>query len=429
MPSGTKPDGIGGTINFEAVYELLIAPAIAAAGLEPLRADEEQAGMIPKSLFEQLMLCEYAVADLTTADAQVFYGLGIRHALRPQNTVLLVAEKTRLPLDVAPLRPVAYRLAPGGEPADAEAIRAILQERLEHARDAVPDSPIYDLVEDFPDIQRLKTDVFRDRVHYSAAIRERLAEARRHGPEAVRAVEEPLGPLEDQEAGVVVDVLLSYRATKAWTDMIALVDKMPPLLAGTVMVQEQLAFALNRSGLREQAEQVLLALLEKRGPSSETYGLLGRVYKDQWQDALKRGEPSLAQDFLKKAIAAYRKGFETDWRDAYPGVNAVTLMELADPPDPQRNELIPVVAYAVKRRIEAGQPDYWDHATRLELAVLAKDQPGAFDALNDALASIQEPWEPESTAHNLRLIREARAERSEEVPWAHKVEEALYARA
>jgi hypothetical protein len=66
--------------------------------------------------------------------------------------------------------------------------------------------------------------------------------------------------------------------------------------------------------------------------------------------------------------------FEADWRDAYPGINAVTLMELKDPPDPQREQLLPVVAYAVERRIAAGKPDFWDFATRLELAVLAKDK-------------------------------------------------------
>jgi len=35
-------------------------------------------------MFERLILCEYAVADLTTANANVFYELGIRHAIRPK---------------------------------------------------------------------------------------------------------------------------------------------------------------------------------------------------------------------------------------------------------------------------------------------------------------------------------------------------------
>jgi len=40
-------------------------------------------------------------------------------------------------------------------------------------------------------------------------------------------------------------------------------------------------------------------------------------------------------------------------------------MELKDPPDPRRERLIPIVSYAVERRVASGQPDYWDHATLL----------------------------------------------------------------
>jgi hypothetical protein len=42
-----------------------------------------------------------------------------------------------------------------------------------------------------------------------------------------------------------------------------------------------------------------------------------------------------------------------------------------------------------------------------------------------ALAAVREPWEPESTARNLRLIREARERRGETVPWARELEKAL----
>jgi hypothetical protein len=149
------------------------------------------------------------------------------------------------------------------------------------------------------------------------------------------------------------------------------------------------------------------------------------VYKDRWQAALIDGDTFLADGLLDHAIEAYRKGFETDWRDAYPGINAVTLMELRDPPDPQREQLLPVVRYAVERRVAAGKPDYWDYATLLELAVLAKDPQKARAALTAALPLVREPWEPESTAQNLRLIRERREPRQETVPWAQEMEEAL----
>ena len=222
-----------------------------------------------------------------------------------------------------------------------------------------------------------------------------------------------------------IDLFLSYRAVQAYAEMIALVKKMSPPLAATVMVQEQLALALNREGQGEQAERVLLQLIDARGPHSETYGLLGRVYKDRWEAAQKSGDTFLAKGLLDKAIVAYLSGFEADWRDAYPGVNAVTLMELKEPPDPRREQLIPVVTYAVERKIASGKPDYWDFATRLELAVLAKDEERATAALSDAVAAVRESWEPETTVRNLRLIREARERRNESMPWTKEVEDAL----
>lgn len=77
--------------------------------------------------------------------------------------------------------------------------------------------------------------------------------------------------------------------------------------------------------------------------------------------------------------------------------------------------LIPVVSYAVERRMASGMPDYRDYATQLKLAVLAKNQNKAESALPDALAAVRESWEPETTARNLRLIREAREKRHEAV--------------
>jgi tetratricopeptide (TPR) repeat protein len=431
MPFGKKPDSAGSLVDFDAVYRELIAPAIEQAGLEPLRADEEMSGgIIHKPMFERLILCEFAVADLTTANANVFYELGVRHAVRPWSTVLLFAEGGRLPFDVAPLRAMPYQLMPEGTPANVDKVREALVKRMMEARDEkaqkpATDSPIYQLVEGFPDIDHTKTDVFRDRVQYAAEIKQRLAAARKQGVDALRAIEEEIRPIKDQESGVVIDLFLSYRSVKAWADMITLVDRMSRPLAETVMVQEQLALALNRDGQGERAEQVLKDLLDHRGPSSETYGILGRVYKDRWEAAAKKGEQFLARGLLDKAIDAYLKGFEADWRDAYPGINAVTLMELREPPDPRRNALIPVVEYAVERRIAVGKPDYWDHATRLELAVLAKDEQKAMSALGDALASVRETWEPETTARNIRLIREAWERRNEQAEWVNVIEEQL----
>lgn len=431
MPFGKKTAAASSVIDFDAVYQMLISPAIKDAGLEPLRADEEMTGgIIHKPMFERLILCEYAVADLTTANANVFYELGVRHAVRPWSTILIYAEgSSQLPFDVAPLRALPYHLTEEGKPSDVAKGRRQLAERLIEAKNAAADSPLFQLLDGYPEIDHTRTDIFRERVQYSTKIKEKLATARKQGVEGVQEIERELGPLQDVESGVVIDLFLSYRAVKGWLKMIDLAGKMSSPLAQTVLVQEQLGLALNRAGRGEEAERVLTTLLQKRGPSSETFGILGRVYKDRWEAALKEGSMLLARGLLEKAIDAYLKGFETDWRDAYPGINAITLMEIKESPDARREHLLPVVAYAVERRIAAGKPDYWDHATRLELAVLAKDEQKALAALSGALASVRETWEPESTSRNLRLIREARERRREIIPWVKEIEIALEHRA
>ncbi len=432
MPFGQKKGASGATIDFDAVYRDLIHPAIEAAELEPIRADEEKVGgVIHKPMYERLLFCPYAVADLTTANANVFYELGVRHAVRPGSTVTLASSTTRLPFDVNHLRSLMYSLGPGGVPTDPAAPRDALTALLCAARQGVTDSPLFQLVEGWrpAPLDHTKTDVFRDQVDYSVETKRRLASARVEGVGAIQAVEASLPSVEDAEAGIVVDLFLSYRAAKAWKEMVALVGRMSRPVAATTMVREQLALALNRDGQGPEAEHVLTTLIEERGPSSETCGILGRVYKDRWEAAVRAEDTFLADGALDQAIATYRQGFEADWRDAYPGVNAVTLMELREPPDPAKETLLPVVRYAVDRKIAAGAPDYWDWATVLELAVLASDKDAAMGAFRKALPLIRETWEPETTARNIRLIREARERRSAAEPWLLTVEQELTKRA
>src|SRR5580704_19630688 len=100
MPFGRKRTRGTASIDFDAVYRELIAPAIRDAGLDPIRADEElTGGIVHKPMFERLILCDYAVADLTLANANVFYELGVRHAFRPWTTVPIIEQDSRLPFD------------------------------------------------------------------------------------------------------------------------------------------------------------------------------------------------------------------------------------------------------------------------------------------------------------------------------------------
>ncbi len=435
MPFGVKKDPGGGPdIDFDRIYQEAIRPAVEDAGMEPIRADEERTGgIIHKAMFERLLLCDYAVADLTTANANVFYELGVRHAARPATTLAIFAKHQTPPFDVNYLRALPYALADGNVLGDGEsaALRATLGGRLGELRelartDAAKDSPLFQLLEEYggPQIAHLKTDTFRDQARYSEALRRELADARSaKSADALGTIEIKLGKLDGVEAGVLVDLFLSYRAVEAWDQMIALYGRLPVTMQRTVMLREQLGLALNRAKRRDEAEEVLEKVIAEKGPSSETCGILGRVSKDRWVDAEKTGKRAEAAGHLKSAIASYLRGFEADWRDAYPGVNAATLLDIRGDRESLRkkNEIVPVVRYAALRRLNGGAPNYWDHATLLELAVLGNAEEEARERLSDALAAVREVWEPGTTANNLTLIRDARRKRGVEEPWLDEI--------
>jgi len=409
MPFGSKPAASGRLIDFDSVYSKAIRPAVEAGGMEPIRADEEWVGgLIHKPMFERLLLCDYAIADLTTANANVFYELGVRHAVRPHTTLLIFAEGERLPFDVAAARGLAYQLSSTGRTAKTKAFIAAVTAGLEAARTPAVDSPIYQLIGDWPELSDSKADAFRDRALGASDLKAALARARSKKIDdekaaAVRAIEDGID-VGAADAAVLIDLMLSFRAASAWNDVVRLIESMPAPIRSQTMVREQLGMALNRAHRNEEAESVLQELIEARGASPETCGILGRVYKDRYLAARADHRDDDAHGFRTLAIATYLRGFEVDWRDAYPGINAAQLIHAANPADPRLGELIPVVTYAVRRKIAAGNVDYWDHATLLELAVLGGDEGPARAALADARAAASEPWMLDTTAQTLDSI-------------------------
>src|SRR5262245_13586661 len=303
-------------------------------------------------MFERLMICPYAVADITGANPNVFYELGIRHAKRPRSTVVIFSQGTVLPFDIAMLRGIPYRVDEAGEPIETEpsvqAIAKVLEEARQNPHD---DSPFFQLIDEMPgkEVEHSKTDIFREHAQYSEKFKARLTAARAAGKDAVKAVvaDPSLKNLHEVEVGVVIDLFLSLRAVEAHDAMVELYERMPEVLKRLKLIREQYGFALNRLKRHADAETILRAVIAEYGPSSETNGLLGRVYKDRWQ-ASKGLE---ARGFLKQAIESYSTGFQADWRDAFPGINAVTLMEMMDKPPPEQKEILPVVRYAAWQKI------------------------------------------------------------------------------
>lgn len=435
MPFNIKTDSEGNEIDFDEVYTSLIKPAIIAADMAPIRADEETInGIIHKPMYERLILCDYAIADLTTANANVFYELGIRHAVKPFTTITIFSSNTNLPFDVNFLRSMIYNYDTVEKLTELnDDIKKLKEQLLNAKKEKTTDSPVYQLVSGISfqnSVAHEKTDIFREMVTYREEIKTKLRIARGvdGGKEArlkaINLIVEEL-VLENEETGVLIDAMLSFRAISAYEEMVKFIDTMPAHVRQTVMVQEQLGFALNRLKKHEQAIALLEKVIEENGPSSETYGILGRVYKDLFDRALENKNEFLAEAELERAYETYRKGFEADWRDAYPGVNAVTLLELLGRND-QIEKMVAVVEYAVLRKLDQKTPDYWDYATLLELAVIENNSATSREYMKKALTCpIEGSWMFDTTTRNIDLILKYRKKRIEDFKLPQEIKDQL----
>jgi tetratricopeptide (TPR) repeat protein len=183
-------------------------------------------------------------------------------------------------------------------------------------------------------------------------------------------------------------------------------------LKGYVVAKQQYALALNRRnkpGDREKALQILDELLKNRGADSETLGIKGRVHKDIYKEAA-QAKKITAIAALDDAISAYTKGFESDPRDYYPGVNAISLLIQKGDAEALKEveRLVPLVSFAVARRGGASSSDYWDLATVLELACIGEDWATAGRVLPKAIMVATDSFKTATTIANLRLLKQAR---------------------
>src|SRR6185503_6195119 len=112
MGFGKKTDfETGRTLDLDMSYQNMIKPAVEAAGLKCIRADEiVHSGMIDVPMYEQLLTADVVVADLSTSNRNALYELGIRHALRPYTTVVVAEDGNKtFPFDLSHLVFRQYR--------------------------------------------------------------------------------------------------------------------------------------------------------------------------------------------------------------------------------------------------------------------------------------------------------------------------------
>ena len=114
--------------EFDATYEV-IRDAVDRAGLHCKRVDDIwEKDQIMKDVASLLWRAEVIVADLTGRNANVFYEVGLAHALH-RKTVLLTQDAKDIPFDLKAIRYLEYSIE-DIEDADGFHLRHCLEKRL-----------------------------------------------------------------------------------------------------------------------------------------------------------------------------------------------------------------------------------------------------------------------------------------------------------
>src|SRR5512147_550582 len=221
MPFGKKKGSDGSLYDFNAIYSQLIRPALETAGFEAFRADEETtSGDILTDMFQELLLADICIADMSIDNANVFYELGIRHAFRKRGIVHIQAGRAYMPFDIFNVRTLPYHITPEGVPdpefldKDIQAIARMARDTWASDRDAIH-SPIFNLLTGLnePDQKALRTPLATGfwREYNDWKSRVNIAQRQKRIGDILLLTEEITNPLIKEEA--------IGEAGKALTDM------------------------------------------------------------------------------------------------------------------------------------------------------------------------------------------------------------------
>ncbi|WBB50863.1 hypothetical protein O3597_10520 [Verrucosispora sp. WMMA2044] len=114
----------------DQILKHVIRPVVEARGFVAIRGDEiERAGLITSQVLDRIIRNDLVIADLTDQNANVFYELAVRHALR-RPFVQLMAKDQQLPFDVHGMRTILV------DHTDLDSVHAA-KEQLGRAIDAI----------------------------------------------------------------------------------------------------------------------------------------------------------------------------------------------------------------------------------------------------------------------------------------------------
>jgi tetratricopeptide (TPR) repeat protein len=449
MPFGTKPGPDGTPIDFNRIYTELIQPALKLAACECFRADQElRAGDIRADMFQELLIADLVIADLTIDNPNVWYELGVRHALRARGVVLIQGPRNANPFDIYTDRKLVYALRPDGtlDPDLLDANRKTLAEMVMATLDTPTRrrvSPVYSLLPHLeqPQWQKLMLNEANEFSEAHAAwvrLMENARQKNRPGDILQLAAETPTRALRTEALRTAGTALLKLRhhefALEQFEDALT-IDPDDPLS------REMKAVCLGLLGRVEETQTWVAMLTQAQPDDPDVWALAGRVATEMWIHRWHPAPPALEPDehdppaaeplldsavlraaaadedaSLERAIEHYLTAFIADARHFNSGVCALNLMllrqHLGGPVDAGAlHGLTGGVHWAcrsaIQRRRKTDPPNYALMACRAELALLLEPLAEVRRHFKAALATAGRDWFAlDTTRQMLVLLRD-----------------------
>lgn len=456
-----RPFRVQEGIDFDRVERELIAPALAACGIEGRTTGEiARQGNIREDMFRLLVISDLVIADTSIYNANVFYELGIRHGLRDRHTILMRAEgsKDRYPFDLQTDRYLTY---------DAADPKAALEKLLEALRATLAstgkDSPVFKLLPRLKPHDRAALTVvpwdFQEEVERARAGGRggdlRLLAYEAHGFEwgsaglrivgeaqfRIRALKGARETFETLRGLEPENFLANYRLGTIYQKLAAVAASADEKLERTARSEQAIMRVLERTKPPAERDESPAEAAERRSQRAEGHSLLGSNAKTRWMEdwthapAAARRTKALRSPHLGAAIQHYLDGLAEDLGSYYAGINALALLriqvELAKAlPDEwaagfdneedaatalkelaQRTERIRAtlqLALGTDDKVAraAGKFDIWREISRADLIFLSLDRPARVSgAYRQALARAN-PFEVSAAQRNVLLFRD-----------------------
>ena len=431
MPFGTKEG-----IDFNRIYLDFIKPALEEEGYEVFRADEEQrAGEIRTDMFQELLIADIVVTDMSIDNPNVWYEMGVRHALRARGIVQIKSKREYMPFDVYTDRTLSYHVKDGiPDPnflsEDKTALRTMCRETISswYGRKI---SPVYHLLPYLqePNWKDLRVGGIREFWEKQNDWESKINVARkkqRPGDILVLADEAPIQALRLEAYRTAGKALMDSRQFSLAFEQIEKALSIDPKDLKSCQYKGILLGRLEKyEEAKEWMRSIIRSLVEENKIDSETLALLGRVEKDQWIQAWRDPNKAVEQmikdaeyekSLLKEAIDPYFQGFMLDPTHYYSGINALTLLYLLmhltrdNTQDKRLKALEGGIRWAIESALSKETPsfkDYWARVTLGEVDVLVSDIPIIEESYKNAIAVAENNWfSIDSSRQQLLLLRD-----------------------